>query len=135
MGDNDKLTVSEIRNIPITGISLVVLSACQTALGGRIDEEGVEIASLASAFLDSNRSESVLATLWRVNDNTTSQFMKEFYRNLSRNTDKNPITRSEALRQAQLRFLIKTKTKSDTTRRSFIIEDNSNKIIPAFFEI
>ena len=135
LGDNDKLTVSEIRNIPITGISLVVLSACQTALGGRIDEEGVEIASLASAFLDSNRSESVLATLWRVNDNTTSQFMKEFYRNLSRNTDKNPITRSEALRQAQLRFLIKTKTKSDTTRRSFIIEDNSNKIIPAFFEI
>jgi CHAT domain-containing protein len=78
--------------------------------------------------LDNNRSESVLATLWRVNDNTTGQFMKNFYQNLSKNTDKNPITRSDALRQAQLNFLTNDKIKSDIVRGSFTIEDNSSKI-------
>ncbi|MEX0898103.1 MAG: CHAT domain-containing protein [Steroidobacteraceae bacterium] len=58
---------------------LVVLSACETALGREIAGEGP--LGLAHAFLRSGAS-SVLATLWQVPDTSTSRLMEEFYRQM-----------------------------------------------------
>ncbi len=102
---DENLSLPEIRKLPLDGIDLVVLSACQTALGGRTDEEGVEISSLASAFLEDNRAKSVMASLWNVDDISTSLLMREFYQTLAKTTPQAPITRAAALRQTQQQFL------------------------------
>ena len=63
---------------------LVTLSACETALGSGYFSEvpaGDEFVSLTRAFL-SVGSESVMATLWQVDDRSSVQLMKQFYKRL-----------------------------------------------------
>lgn len=92
----ERLTLETIRqfgwgNPPV---DLLVLSACQTALG---DKE----AELGFAGLAINTGvRSALASLWRVSDEGTLGLMTEFYRRLQETT-----TKSEALRQTQLAML------------------------------
>jgi CHAT domain-containing protein/tetratricopeptide (TPR) repeat protein len=58
---------------------LVVLSACNTALGREIDGEAPS--GLARAFQQGG-ARSVLATLWQVPDTATARLMEEFYRQI-----------------------------------------------------
>ena len=105
LGDRGRLSIPEIRAMTaLKGVDLVVLSACQTALGGRENEDGIEIASMGSAFLQNN-VKSVMASLWSVDDISTSLLMQQVYQRLAKNTPQSPITRAEALRQAQLQFI------------------------------
>lgn len=63
---------------------LVTLSACQTGLGSGYFAEipaGDDFVGLTRAFLYSG-SESVLATLWEVDDASTSELMQQFYQRL-----------------------------------------------------
>jgi CHAT domain-containing protein/Tfp pilus assembly protein PilF len=63
---------------------LVTLSACDTALGtGYFDDTpaGDEFVGMTRAFLGAG-SQSVLASLWAVNDESTRDFMVTFYRYL-----------------------------------------------------
>lgn len=76
------------------GADLVVLSACQTAVGKRFPENGMM--TLSGAFLHAG-AERVLSSLWKIDDSATAQFMKIFYRELLGN-QKSP---SAALRIAQ----------------------------------
>jgi CHAT domain-containing protein len=73
---------------------LVVLSACRTALGTRLENEGQ--IGLVRGFFYAGASD-VLATLWSVDDRATAVFMARFYQALLR--DKLPP--STALRRAQ----------------------------------
>jgi len=73
---------------------LVVLSACQTAKGRNIRNEGV--LGLPRVFFYMG-SRAVISSLWCINDKTTAQFMKYFYSYIAKNKDK-----SQALRQAKL---------------------------------
>lgn len=73
---------------------LVVLSACRTALGPRMDNEGQ--IGLVRGFFYAGASD-VLASLWSVDDRATAIFMARFYQALLR--DKLPP--SAALRRAQ----------------------------------
>ncbi len=77
-------------------IELLVLSACQTAKG-----DNRAVLGLAGLAVKSG-ARSTMATLWSVNDESTADFMAEFYKQLA----KPNIAKSEALRQAQL-FLLK----------------------------
>jgi CHAT domain-containing protein/Tfp pilus assembly protein PilF len=79
-----------------TQLELVVLSACNTALGERIPGEGRQ--GLTQAFLAAG-SRRVLGTLWEVDDQATSEWMRYFYQELRQ-------TRSPAaaLHQAQERM-------------------------------
>lgn len=78
-----------------TPIELLVLSACETARGDKRAALGLAGIAIRAG------TRSTLATLWQVNDASTTEFMVEFYQQL-----KQPqITKAQALRQAQLAFL------------------------------
>ena len=74
---------------------LVVLSACDTALGPSVRGEG--LIGLTRGFLYAG-ARSVLATLWRVDDAATAQLMRRFYAGLLGPRRLRP---AEALRAAQ----------------------------------
>jgi CHAT domain-containing protein len=57
---------------------LVTLSACQTALGKKVAGEGY--IGLAHAFLQAG-ARSLLVSLWKVEDRSTSLLMQRFYEN------------------------------------------------------
>lgn len=76
-------------------IELLVLSACQTAAGDRRAALGLAgIAVRAGA-------RSTLATLWSVDDRSTSELMSKFYQEFANAQ----VTKAEALRRAQLTLL------------------------------
>ncbi len=64
---------------------LVVLSACETNLGEIKKGEGV--LSLARGFFHSGAN-SVVSSLWKINDASTSEIMTDFYKNLKDNQSK-----------------------------------------------
>jgi CHAT domain-containing protein len=104
LGTGEQLKIPDIRTLQdLANIHLVVLSACETALGGP-DRDGLEIAGISYYFLNAG-AKSVMATLWLVNDTSTSLLMQRFYRNLANGTAQHPITKAQALRQAQLSLL------------------------------
>lgn len=64
-----------------------------------------------------------MATLWLVNDASTSLLMQRFYSNLANGTAQNPITKAQALRQAQLSLLRgESSTAAATDQRGLGIE-------------
>jgi CHAT domain-containing protein len=60
-------------------VDLVVLSACQTALGKDVRGEG--LLSLTRGFMYAGAS-GVVASLWKAEDKATSELMKQFYANM-----------------------------------------------------
>ena len=75
------LQPSEIVQLPLKS-DLVVLSACDTAVGPLEGQEG--IATLSRAFLLAG-ARTVISTLWSVEDESTLYLMKTFYAELKRN--------------------------------------------------
>jgi CHAT domain-containing protein len=74
---------------------LVVLSACDTSRGRLLPGEGV--LGLAQAFLQAG-SETVVASYWRVEDETTAPFMQRFYGHMLADR----MSAAAALRRTQL---------------------------------
>jgi CHAT domain-containing protein len=72
---NGFLSVRDIYNLRLP-VDLVVLSACQTGLGKDVRGEG--IISLARGFLAAG-ARRVLVSLWKVDDEATAEFMRQFY--------------------------------------------------------
>jgi CHAT domain-containing protein len=79
------------------GADLVVLSACQTALGKEVLGEG--LVGLARGFMLAG-APRVVASLWQVSDQGTAEFMRHFYSAMV----KENLTASAALRAAQLQM-------------------------------
>jgi CHAT domain-containing protein len=76
------------------------LSACETAVGGGKDANGMEIEGLG-ALVQKQGAKAVIATLWPVADESTGLLMQQFYRL----RESGRLTKAEALRQAQLEFI------------------------------
>ena len=92
------LRLNEVYNLKLAA-DLVVLSACQTALGKDIKGEG--LIGLARGFMYAGAAR-VLASLWKVDDRASAELMKYFYEELLNGTRLRPPA---ALRAAQLRML------------------------------
>ncbi|MGE0363165.1 MAG: CHAT domain-containing protein [Vicinamibacterales bacterium] len=73
---NGYLRLHDIYNLRLNA-ELVVLSACDTALGTDIKGEG--LIGLARAFMYAG-APRVVASLWAVNDSATAELMTRFYR-------------------------------------------------------
>jgi CHAT domain-containing protein len=97
-----RLTVSRIRNEWKGRIDadLVVLSACETALGK--DAKGDGLLGFVQAFLSAG-ARSVVVSRWQVDDVATSLLMRRFYQNLLGKRDglKAPMGRAAALQEAK----------------------------------
>ena len=81
----DFLFAHEIDDLDLVA-DLVVLSACETALGTEIRGEG--LVGLPQAFMVAGAA-AVLVSLWKVDDASTRELMTEFYDNLYRES-RNP---------------------------------------------
>ena len=93
---NPDITLSEISELSLN-TQLVVLSACETAVGKHIIGEGP--IGLSRAFFEAG-SKRVLASLWPVDDAATAELLSHFYQGLIRGAPP-----AEALRQAQVTML------------------------------
>lgn len=78
-------------------ISLLVLSACETAVGDKRAALGLAGVAIRAG------ARSTLASLWQIDDEATALFIGEFYRELA----SGKITKAEALRRSQVSFLKK----------------------------
>jgi|GEM_PF-4664417 len=81
--DNDGIvTAAEVVNMDLTNTKMVVLSACQTALGDITNGEGVY--GLQRAFKQAG-VEYIVASLWPVPDKDTEELMIVFFKHLQKN--------------------------------------------------
>ncbi|HZI49439.1 MAG TPA: CHAT domain-containing protein, partial [Pyrinomonadaceae bacterium] len=90
------LNLSQIYNLKLAA-DLVVLSACQTALGRDIKGEG--LVGLTRGFMYAG-APRVVASLWQVDDAATADLMREFYKAML----VEGVRPAAALRTAQVRM-------------------------------
>ncbi len=88
------LSLNDIYNLNLSS-DMVVLSACQTALGKDVRGEG--LIGLSRGFLYAG-SKRIVASLWKVDDSATAEFMKRFYKNHLQKG----MPASKALRQTKI---------------------------------
>jgi len=92
-GVNDGiLTAKEIAQLDLRGLDLVVMAACQTGLG-EITGDGVF--GLQRGFKKAGAN-TLMMSLWKVDDDATQMLMTQFYKNLTAGKSK-----YESLRLAQ----------------------------------
>ncbi|MFZ0553007.1 MAG: CHAT domain-containing protein, partial [Steroidobacteraceae bacterium] len=78
LGDGSRLMLDTLAALDFTGLDLVTLSACQTAMSGGQTDDGREIEGL-SAIVQQRGARQVVASLWRVEDESTAQLMRAMY--------------------------------------------------------
>ena len=101
--DDGILTAKEISHLNLQGTDLVVMSACQTGLG-EVTGEGVF--GLQRAFKKAG-VQTLLMSLWEVDDEATQLMMSEFYKALSQGKSKR-----ESLEHAQAQIRKHTFTRN-----------------------
>ncbi|MEO0376097.1 MAG: CHAT domain-containing protein, partial [Cyanobacteria bacterium P01_A01_bin.17] len=97
-GEGQNPTLNDIATWPLSHVDLVVLSACETGLGGKLGN-GVEVLGLGYQFQASG-AKAVIASLWQVSDGGTQVLMNAFYAGLQQG-----MSKAEALRQAQIALI------------------------------
>jgi len=118
----DAMYFNELLSLPLAGVSLATLSACETGAGKQVNGEGVQSFSLA--FLAAG-ARSVVASLWRVSDDATADLMLAFYLNLASGKGK-----AEALRQAKLEFLADARRAHPAYWSAFILTGEGDGPLP-----
>ncbi|MEM9485509.1 MAG: CHAT domain-containing protein [Cyanobacteria bacterium P01_F01_bin.116] len=101
---NDRLSVHQLRDLLLTtgldqttssAVELLVLSACETAIGDQQAALGLAGTAVRSG------ARSTLGSLWQVSDEATALLISRFYDELT----SGEVTKAEALRRAQLSIL------------------------------
>jgi CHAT domain-containing protein/Flp pilus assembly protein TadD len=108
------LQLQDIYNMRLSA-DLVVLSACETALGKEIRGEG--LIGLTRGFMYAGASR-VVASLWKVSDAATAELMSSFYQSMERDH----LAPAAALRAAQLNLSKQQRWKSPYYWAAFQIQ-------------
>jgi CHAT domain-containing protein/Tfp pilus assembly protein PilF len=108
------LRMHEIFNLRLPA-ELVVLSACQTGLGKKLEGEG--LVGLTRGFMYAGAAR-VVASLWEVNDAATAELMKRFYRRMLRDG----MRPAAALRAAQIEMWKKPQWQAPFYWGGFILQ-------------
>ena len=120
--DDGILTALEVAELDLSSVELAVLSACETGLGEVAGGEG--LLGLQRAFQVAG-AHSVIASLWKVDDERTRALMTRFYENLWRKNQ----SPAQALREAQLSML-----RGDQGRGGLKREDGpSSERLPPYY--
>ena len=96
--DFEQLLQSENLQRSERAIELLILSACQTAVGDQRAALGLAGVAVRAG------ARSVLGSLWRVHDASTTELMKQFYQQLLQSKS-SQLRKAEALRQVQIKFI------------------------------
>jgi CHAT domain-containing protein len=116
-GQDGILTAEEVAYLPLANVDMVVLSACETDLS--VVQEGERIAGLQRAFQVAGAACTV-TSLWKVDDQATSQLMARFYQNHWEHR----MSKLDALREAQLWMLNHVPASGQRQRRGTIARVN-----------
>jgi CHAT domain-containing protein len=121
----------EVSALDLSQVDTVVLSACETGLGQVAGGEG--LLGLQRAFQIAG-AKTVVASLWKVDDQSTQLLMKEFYDNLW----KRNLGKLESLRQAQIKLLREGVTWQDpSSSRGLTLEEEQPPLegqrLPPFY--
>ncbi len=108
------LTLHEIYNLKLNA-DLVVLSACQTALGKEIRGEG--LIGLTRGFMYAGAAR-VTASLWSVDDRATAELMKRFYQGML----VKGLTAAASLRTAQIAMWRQPGTRDPFFWGAFVVQ-------------
>jgi CHAT domain-containing protein len=103
-------------------VELVVLSACSTGLGKDVRGEG--LIGLTRGFLYAGAS-SVVASLWKVDDEATAELMKQFYANMLQHK----MAPASALREAQNSIRRQPQWRSPYYWAAFTLQGDSSRVI------
>lgn len=95
------LTAEESRSLDLLGTQLVVLSACETGQGDLSVGQGVF--GLRRAFLVAG-AETLVTSLWQVNDEATGKLMRIYYRRLLRQKQGRLRAMQEAMKDMRKQF-------------------------------
>ncbi|NEQ39003.1 MAG: CHAT domain-containing protein [Okeania sp. SIO3I5] len=97
-GDGNRATLRDVEDWNLKNVELVIFSACQTALGKELGN-GEEILGFGYKIQEAGATASI-ATLWRVDDQGTQEFMNDFYLALN-----NGATKLAAVQKAQISMI------------------------------
>ncbi|MGV0102031.1 hypothetical protein NSTCB13_00526 [Nostoc sp. DSM 114160] len=98
-GNGDRVNFRNVATWSLPNVDLVVLSACETGLGGKLGN-GEEILGFGYQMQQTG-ARAAIASLWSVDDGGTQAIMSAFYHILS----SEKLTKTEALRQAQISLI------------------------------
>jgi CHAT domain-containing protein/Tfp pilus assembly protein PilF len=118
---NGFLRLRDVYNLNLPA-ELVVLSACDTGLGKDVRGEG--LIGLTRGFMYAGAS-SVMASLWRVDDDATTELMKHFYQGVL----KDGLRPAAALREAQLRMWRQKRWRSPYFWAGFVLQGDYDRTI------
>ncbi len=115
-GDGSKVTFLDVETWNLPNTDLVVLSACETGVGGAVGTaDGREILGFGYLMQQAG-SRAAIASLWSVNDGGTQALMDAFYAALK----VGKYRKAEALRQAQIALITANSPTADRERGSSI---------------
>lgn len=123
-GNGERITLRDIQKWSLKNVDLVVLSGCETGLGGKLGN-GEEILGLGYQMQRAG-ARAAIASLWSVDDGGTQALMTAFYAGLTQGN----LTKAEALRQAQM-ALITGNYATSTQQRGIGVQQRTNSNLPA----
>ncbi|MBW4549544.1 MAG: CHAT domain-containing protein [Aphanocapsa sp. GSE-SYN-MK-11-07L] len=99
LNNAEYITLREIKNWQLPNVGLVILSACQTALGEQLGS-GIEVIGLGYQ-LQVAQARAAIASLWEVDDGGTQVLIDAFYGALKQGQ----VSKTAALQQAQISLI------------------------------